>query len=201
MIILGIVGGVASGKSAAARLLANQVVGSVLIQADPIGHEALEDTDVRAALLERWGKRILGDSGRISRSTVASLVFGPDQKEELLFLQRQTHPFIRSRLLLLIQNARQGQARLVLLDAALLLETGWDDLCDKIVFVDTPDWMRKSRAFASRGWSEEEWQRREAAQWPVEQKRQAADFVLKNNGSEADLAEACRQLWEQLAFS
>ena len=69
-----------------------------------------------------------------------------------------------------------------MLDAAVLLEAGWDDLCDRIVFVDAPRAERLRRVKAARGWSEETVEARERSQWPAEQKRRRADWIVTNDG-------------------
>jgi dephospho-CoA kinase len=198
MITLGLVGGVASGKSAAARFLAEHVPGTVHIDADRIGHETLEIPSVKAALVAHWGEGILDDAGHISRPAVGKLVFGPGKEEERRFLESKTHPHIRKAIRERINDAQAAGAPLVIVDAALLLETGWGDLCDLVAFVDTPREARQERAQQHRGWNAAEFARREAAQWRVEQKRAAAKEVILNAGSQADLAKEVARLWERM---
>jgi dephospho-CoA kinase len=84
----------------------------------------------------------------------------------------------------------------VVLDAPLLLEAGWDAICDIVLMVDAARETRLARA-RNRGWSETQFDEREAAQWPVERKREAADVVVNNDGTEEELSRAVRGFWEQ----
>jgi dephospho-CoA kinase len=198
MITLGLVGGVASGKSAAARFLAQHVPGTMHIDADRIGHETLELPSVKAALVAHWGEGILNAAGQIERAAVAKIVFAPGKESELQFLESKTHPHIRKGIRDRINAALAAGAPLVIIDAALLLEKGWGELCDVVAYVDTPAEVRKARAMTHRGWDAAQFARREAAQWSVEKKRAAASEVLPNNGTEEDLAKVCAELWERI---
>jgi dephospho-CoA kinase len=82
------------------------------------------------------------------------------------------------------------------LDAPVLLEAGWATLCDVVVMVEAAQGVRLARA-AKRGWSAAEFAQREAAQWPVERKRQEADVVIDNNGSQAELRDAVQAFWNE----
>ncbi|MFN9719269.1 MAG: dephospho-CoA kinase, partial [Planctomycetota bacterium] len=97
------------------------------------------------------------------------------------------HPAIRDEIRNQIRNAPQD-ADAVILDAALLLESGWAAECDAIVMVDTPLPLRQRRVRETRGWSTEEHTRREAAQWPLDQKRAVSMCVVDNSGSPDDAA-------------
>ncbi len=198
MITLGLVGGVASGKSAAARLLAEHVPGTIRIDGDRLGHQTLEIPAVKTALVGRWGESILNAAGEINRSAVAKIVFDTRHPDELHFLESKTHPHIRKEIREQMNAASAAEVPLVIIDAALLLETGWGDFCDMIIFVDTPAEVRQARALATRYWDAEEFKRREAAQWSVEKKRAAANIILNNSGSETELAQACIKLWDKV---
>ncbi len=82
-----------------------------------------------------------------------------------------------------------------MLDAPVLLKAGWQDFCDTILFIDAPEPLRWQRA-AARGWTADEARRREAAQVPLEQKREAADLVLDNSGSPAELYRQIHDFWD-----
>jgi dephospho-CoA kinase len=183
MHVIGILGGVASGKSEVARQF--ERLGCGLLDADRAGHEVLAQPEVVEALICRWGQGILDATGYVNRAAVAKIVFvrepldsAEKAVEERQFLEQLTHPRIAA---LLEQQkgafAATGRVRAVVLDAALLLEAGWDKLCDTFVFVDAPRTLRLARAQA-RGWSESEFSAREAAQESLEAKRRRADFVI-----------------------
>ena len=94
--------------------------------------------------------------------------------------------------------ARRKQSPAVILDAAILYEAKWHDLCDVVVFVDAPEDVRRARLAESRGWTPEALAAREAAQMPLDAKRGRADFVVENAGDEAALDSAVGSLWEKL---
>lgn len=197
MITFGIVGGVASGKSLVSQQFA--ALGAGILDADRAGHEVLaNDADVRAALVDRWGSTVLAADGSVDRHAVAARVFGDSENAvaDRKFLEHSLHPRIRQRLDVDRQQFVAAGRVAVVLDAPLLLEAGWGPMCDVIVFVDTPREVRLARA-ANRGWHEAEFDRREAAQWPIERKCSAADVVIQNSGLAEDLRAAVGRLWSQ----
>jgi dephospho-CoA kinase len=200
MLLLGLVGGIASGKSLVADGF--RQLGAAVLDADRAGHEVLRDPDVVAALRARWGQRVLDASGQINRSAVAKIVFAPGNAGEKAFLESVTHPRIETRLNEQLAEAKSAAnpPPIAVLDAALLFEAGWDKLCGKVVFVECPRELRLSRAKA-RGWTEEQFTAREAAQMPVEAKRRRADFIIDNSGPPALALASVRELWSQLATS
>ncbi|MEN6557282.1 MAG: dephospho-CoA kinase [Thermoguttaceae bacterium] len=196
MRIIGIVGGVASGKSVVAEHMAR--LGAAVIDADQLGHEALRLPRVEAAARQRWGETVFGVDGRIDRARVAAIVFGegPKAERERKYLEKLTHPEIARRLW---QQAVAASVRapLVVLDAALLTETGWDKWCEKVVFVDAPREMRQLRA-AARGWEKEDFAAREAAQESLDRKRERADVIIDNSGPLERTQAQVEQLWASL---
>jgi dephospho-CoA kinase len=181
MYVLGIVGGVASGKSTVARAFAQR--GAAILDADQVGHEVLREPEVVAAFRQRWGADVIGDDGQIVRQEVARRVFGVGESvaREREFLNSISHPRIAERLSSRIDALRRQGIRLVVIDAALLFESGWNRLCNGVVFVDAPQTDRRERALA-RGWTAEQFVAREASQWPVDQKRALAHWVIDNSG-------------------
>jgi dephospho-CoA kinase len=196
--IVGIIGGVGSGKSTLARELMRHWRVQ-LVNADAAGHAALEAPAVQQALREAFGDDVFDAAGRVSRPRLATLVFGDDPQciAARRRLEAIVHPPIRRQLERDIARARsEGSCDLVVLDAAVMLEAGWSDLCDAIVFVDVPRPVRVERVLRNRGWNDNELARREASQWPLERKRTAADFVVSNAG---DVRDAGRELVEFLS--
>lgn len=194
---IGLVGGVASGKSLVGRMLVE--LGAGLLDADRTGHAVLaDDAEVREGVRKRWGDSVLAADGSIDRSAVAKRVFAETAAgvADRKFLERLLHPRIRRRIVRERDQFAAAGKPAVVLDAPLLLESGWDPLCDLILFVDVPRQIRLDRA-RTRGWSEAEFARREAAQWPVEKKRAAANVVIVNGGAEAELRTAVRDFWQR----
>ena len=220
MKILGLLGGVASGKSLVARQLAE--LGAVVLDADRAGHEALRLPHVEEAARRRWGDSVFGPDGHIERSRLARVVFAPppDGPKERRYLEELTHPEIGRRLLaqagalktalpassstigdekgeLAQREARIAVPPLAVLDAALLLEAGWDRLCDYFAFVDVPEEVRLARAL-QRGWTERDFAAREAAQESLDLKRARADLIIDNSGSAEHTQSQVQRLWQFL---
>jgi dephospho-CoA kinase len=196
--VIGIVGGVASGKSWVAGQFAR--LGAAVLDADLAGHEVLQSPEVEAAIRSRFGAAVFDANGRIDRREVAKVVFAPppDGPRELDFLEQLTHPKIGQRLVEQVsQLEAQGNAPAIVLDAAVLLEAGWQNVCDQLVFVDAPREVRLERA-RSRGWSEKEFQAREQAQDSLESKRQRANAVIDNSGSNDRAREQIERFWRSL---
>lgn len=186
--IIGLVGGIASGKSLVARRM--EARGAHLIVADRIGHELLQsDPGVRAQVVGLFGDSVVDIGGRLDRSKIAAQVFGeqPASRQRLQQLEAILHPAIRLEVERRLAAIRHQEKRaIVVLDAPLLLEAGWSEQCDEVVFVDTPHERREFFAL-QRGWSAAEWEQREARQLPIAEKRRRATVVLDNSGSLEDL--------------
>ncbi|MFG0335662.1 MAG: dephospho-CoA kinase [Maioricimonas sp. JB049] len=183
--VVGLIGGIGSGKSALARWVAGRLNVRIL-DADSAGHRALGDDGVRQRLCEQLGDEILDESGAVSRPRLAAIVFGtsPEHRQRREVLEQIVHPVIGDDLRAQLREAAADPGvELILLDAALLLEAGWDGMCDAVVFVDTPRTIRLQRVQGNRNWSEDELQRREANQQSVTEKRAAADAVVDNSRS------------------
>lgn len=191
--LVGLVGGIGSGKSTMARELSRRMRVTIL-DADKAGHEALHQPSVKESLRAAFGEGIFDESGEVIRGHLARLVFGGDEQAQAhrKTLEQIVHPVLRADLVRQWKAANDlGQVEAVLLDAPILLESGWKELCDAVVFIDTPLTRRQAWTKASRGWSAEELARREASQWPLERKREFSDFVIDNS---ENLYESTRQL-------
>ncbi len=196
MKIVGIVGGIASGKSSAAKMFKEH--GAVLLSGDEIGHQILGEPEIVTAAEERWGSGVIDQNGEIDRHRLAAIVFSEKEgREELTFLEKLTHPRIKSRLLAEIDRLRTAGTGVVILDAALLLETGWYSMCEKIVFIDASEENREKYA-ARRNWTKQELIRRESRQLSLKKKRAAADFQICNNGSIESMREEISRVWDSL---
>lgn len=196
MKILGLSGGVASGKSVVSQQLAG--MGAVVLNADRAGHEALLLPEIEAAARQRWGDAIFDRDGHIDRAKLAKIVFAPppDGPRERRYLEGLTHPVIGRSLAAQVAAAKEV-APLAVVDAALLFEAGWDRLCDDTAFVDAPRGARLARAL-QRGWSQEDFAAREAAQAPLESKRARADWIIDNSGRIGDTQAQVQRLWQTL---
>lgn len=196
MKILGIIGGIGSGKSTASTLF--RQLGAAVISADDIGHQVLRLPDVKKAVQERWESAVFDGDGEIDRRKLAAVVFADER--ELSYLKSLTHPLIAEEVHRQRKEHEQGGVQLCLLDAPLLLESGWDSMVDLIIFVSAPAEVRWDR-IRSRGWSETEWRQREAAQLPVEEKFRRARIVLDNSGDADHLRTQVERTIRELAES
>jgi dephospho-CoA kinase len=197
MLIVGLVGGIASGKSEVARQL--QSLGAAWLDADRAGHEVLREDAIKTALRQHFGEQIFSSDGEVDRSRLAARVFGTTQQHaaELKYLESLTHPRIRQKLSDHVQQWRASGCRVAVLDAPVLLKAGWREFCDRLVFVDAPRESRLQRAL-SRGWTEEEFDAREAAQESLQAKREAADLIMDNSGSLDGIRTQVVRFWQSL---
>ena len=195
MLVIGLIGGVASGKSAVAAELARR--GATIFDADKIGHAVLQRPAVRDELVARWGREILDGAGGVSRPAVAKLVSGDtnEAKANRQALEELLHPLIRAQIEAEIRQLPDAVIPAVVIDAPLLIESGWNEVCQAVIFVDSPREQRFARAEQNRGWSPEEFARREASQMPIEQKRDWSTHVIRNDGSLSDLEQAGDRVW------
>lgn len=191
--VVGLIGGIGSGKSAVARWVAGRR-NVAMIDGDSIGHDVLKSTPVKNHIRTCFGHSVFDEKGDIIRAALGREVFGsnPRRRQAREKLERIVHPEIRKLIESEIAGYRAaGTVEAVILDAAVLLEAGWNDLCDSVVFVDAPRETRLQRVAQTRGWSEEEFLEREASQLPLDDKRTTADHTIDNSG---DLEQAGTQL-------
>lgn len=185
--VIGIVGGIGSGKSVVAQWVASRANIHV-IDADRLGHEVLLAADVKAALRGQFGDDIFDSKGEVQRGVLARRVFGDSERHraERQDLEQIVHPEIERRIVGEIARAEQAGSEAVLLDAAVLLEAGWQRQCDAVVFVETPEPVRLQRVQQRSGWTAEELHRREASQLSLSEKRKQSDAVVSNAGEVSD---------------
>lgn len=180
--VIGLVGGIGSGKSYVARALAAHEPVAI-IDADRIGHEVLTLQSVKTQLQQAFGPEIFVPTGEVDRRKVGRLVFGQDAEHRArrLQLEQIVHPVIRDRIREQIAQIRhENSHEAIILDAAILLESGWKSECQAIVYIDVPQEERLKRVISERNWTADEFFAREANQLPVESKQQAADFTVIN---------------------
>ena len=178
--VIGLVGGIGSGKSAVAAELVKH--GGWLINADQNGHDALAQPDIKQRVVARFGQDVVDAHGEIDRRKLGAWVFADER--ELRALEAIVFPYIGERIRAEIDRAQgKDDVRFIVLDAAVMLEAGWSGVCDKLIFVDAPRDLRLERVRRQRGWSEADLQAREALQLPLEKKRRRADVVIDNHAT------------------
>jgi dephospho-CoA kinase len=174
MRIIGITGGIGSGKSTVAAMLVKK--GAVVVNADKIGHEVLLDPEVRGELAQAFGKGILEPGGEVNRPRLAGQVFG--KPGAVARLNAITHPRISRRVEAAIARCRERGEKLVVVDAPLLVETGWTGLVDEVWVTEAPPEIILRRVSARSGLDEAAISARISAQADGAERRRYADVVL-----------------------
>ena len=191
--IIGIVGGIGSGKSFVAKLFGE--LGCLVISSDEQVKQAYEDPRVRATLRQWWGDDVIGADGLVNKRAIAQRVFA--DPAERVRLERLLHPLVNeARERLMESSAKDTQIVAYVWDTPLLLEAGLHEQCDAVVFVDAPLETRLSRVKTTRNWDAAELARRENLQQGLDSKRKISDHVISNT---ADVDYARRQVREVLS--
>lgn len=175
--IIGIAGGIGSGKSRVARLFGE--LGCAVIDSDAQVRDAYSREDVRGTLKQWWGERVFREDGQLDRAAVAARVFS--DPAERMRLEALVHPLVaEARDQAMRRAASDPQVVAFVWDTPLLFEAGLNRDCDAVVFVDAPHDLRLERVHRSRGWDAAELARRENLQWPLDRKRRLSDDVVTN---------------------
>lgn len=177
-LIVGLAGGIGSGKSAVASVLAE--LGFVVSDSDAGARAVLEMPGVAGELVAALGPGVLDAQGVPDRRAIADAVFGDAGKRRAL--EAIVHPRLHAQRARLVERARADGAPGVVVDAPLLFEAGVDAECDAVLFVEAPRELRLKRVMEGRGWSGAELDRREAAQLPLDEKRRRSHAVVLNDG-------------------
>ncbi len=192
---LGITGGIGSGKSALAELL--REMGVPVFDADACVRMLLDaNMATHKALLVRWGEAAFTEQGEIDRAWIAQKIFA--DVGERLFLESILHPRVREYCLEEMAQARGRGDALFVAEIPLLFENGFDAMFEHTVCLWVSPAVQRARLMAERGMSADQITARAAAQWPIEKKAAAADFVLLNDGSKEFLKDQLRVLHRRL---
>lgn len=191
MILVGLTGGIGSGKSVVSSQLASH--GAVIVDADAIVRDLQRPgEETLRRMVARFGSEILGDSGHLDRARLAEMVFG-DQKA-LSDLNAIIHPAVAREMTRRIDAHRESES-VVVLDVPLLVENPRKGLCGVLVVDLDPD-VAVERLVKQRGFREEDARARIARQVSRRERRAAADWIIDNSGSRLDLARQVSQAWE-----
>ncbi|AIU91636.1 dephospho-CoA kinase [Corynebacterium ulcerans] len=194
MIIVGLTGGIGSGKSTVSRALARK--GACIIDADQIAREVVEPgSSVLLELAQAFGEDVVVD-GVLDRSLLASRAFVDEEHTQLL--NGITHPEIRRRIKDRLVQAREEGNRVAVLDHPLLLEQGLAAEVDLVVVVDVPAEIRVQRLVTFRGIEEQDARNRIARQMSDAARLEKADVVIDNSCALSDLEPHIEELWERL---
>jgi len=195
MIVIGLTGGIASGKSTVARMLSE--LGAVVIDADKVGHEAFRPhTEAWRKVVAAFGKDILGQNEEIDRGKLAQLVF--NDPKALKRLNSIMHPLMHEIVRQKIEGLRRQGAGAVVLEATLLVEAKWTDLVDQVWVTITPGDTVINRLVSQKGFTEEQAKARIKSQTPISQRAKHADVVIKNDSDLNALKGKVEGLWRKL---
>lgn len=194
MRLIGLTGGIASGKSEVAHMLAAR--GATVIDADELAREVVAPgTPGLARIVERFGADMLRDDGTLDRSRLAAVVFAdPEARRDL---ERITHPRITELMQQRIADAFARDAHLVVVDVPLLFEGRRDDLFEATLLVYAPREVQLERLMSRDGFSREEAEQRLGAQLPIDDKRERATWVIDNSGDLDDTERQIASWWAE----
>lgn len=195
MLLVGLTGNIASGKSTVSQLFSER--GATIIDADVLARRAVErGTIAFDAIVQRWGTSVLAPDGHLDRAALRRVVFG--NTRELEALNSIVHPEVEKLRLARVEEARARGDRVVVCDIPLLFEKKMADRFERIILVDAPRPLRLERLVQDRGLRETEAMEMIAAQMPAELKRARADFVIDNGGTLTELERRVSDVWAML---
>ena len=190
MFVIGLTGGIGTGKTQVSEFL--RTLGATIINADLVGHEAyLPHTETWREVVKEFGEEILDETENIDRAKLGPIVFG--DPERLQALNAIVHP----RIYAMIEEriaALDGDARAVVVEAALLIEAKWTPIADEIWVVTAPQEQVLSR-LTGRGMSSEQAQARIESQMPQDERTTYADIVINNDSGIDELESSVREIW------
>jgi len=195
MRVIGLTGGIGSGKSTVAVMLGD--LGARVVDADRIGHETYRPGSVGfARVVEAFGPGVVAADGSIDRRVLGAIVFG--DPTALARLNSIVHPLIAAEISRQVAAARAGGDAPLVIEAALLIEAGWRSFIDQLWLVSVRPETAIARVVASRGLSADEVERRLRTQVPDAERRRLADVVIENDGTLAELRTQVERAWRAL---
>jgi dephospho-CoA kinase len=195
MKVIGLTGGIGSGKSTVAGYLAE--IGAAVIELDKVGHEVLKSGGgTFKEVVREFGKDILDSRGEIDRARLAKIVF--KNPEDLKRLNRVAHPAIDKIINERIEGYRRRGIKVVVLEAAAMLEAGKAKQVDEIWVTIAPEVTVRQRLGERSGYSKEEMEARIRAQMPDEERRKHADVVIDTDGTLDEVKARVEKEWRGL---
>ena len=195
MKIIGLTGGIGSGKSTVSQFLAE--LGAVVIDTDKVGHEAFKPgTESWQRVVAAFGRSIVTADGNIDRKKLGEIVF--DSPVELLKLEQIIHPAISEIVIARIEEYRQQGVKVVVLEVPLLVEAGWASLVDEVWVTTAPEPVILRRLEERTGMTEQESLARMRSQLPSEERLKHADTVIDTNCTLDELRKKIKELWCRL---
>ncbi len=198
MIVIGLTGGIASGKSTVSQMLSE--LGATVIDADKVGHEAFRPhSDAWRDVVATFGSGILGPNEEIDRGKLADIVFNDPKALEQL--NRIMHPLMYRVVEQRIEALRRQQVEVVVLEAALLIEANWTDLVDQVWVTVAPESDVIDRLRSQKGFTEEQARARINSQMSIAERSKCADVVIENDSDLDTLRGRVEGLWQKVRLS
>ncbi len=196
MLVVGLTGGVASGKTTVSQVLRQE--GAILIDADQIARELVQPrTPAWSELIRVFGKEILEADESINRKKLAAMVFSNHQKRRLL--EEILHPQIRNEIDRRVEEIRKKDPEaVVVVDAALLVETGAYRRMDKLIVVTATGAQQMERLRKRTGAAQEEAKGIISSQMALEEKVNVADFIIRNEGTMEETSKKAKEIFQEL---
>jgi len=193
MKIIGLTGGIGSGKSTVSEIMAD--MGAVIIDADKVGHDLLKNTEVQREIISAFGKEVLTSDGNIDRKMLSRIVF--DNPNLLAKLNRIMHPRMYNIVKNELKKYRNKNIKIVVLEAPLLIDAGWNSLVDEVWVINTPVNTVINRLRERTGMTGNEATIRIASQLSPDERLKAASVVIDNNGSLDELKKTVKSLCQR----
>lgn len=194
--VIGIVGGIASGKTTVAREFGS--CGGFVIDCDAVGHELLADDIVRNKLRKHWGDGIFAADGSVSRDALGKIAFS--SKTQIDALNAILHPLIAARIAEFIAVGQANpEITIIVIDAAVLFEAGWNKFCAHTIFVKASLRHRIGRAAKTRSWDKQTLLQRESLQISLDNKATRCSYIVDNCSTESHLKEQVFQFIRQIS--
>lgn len=194
-LVIGLTGGIGAGKSRVASVL--EELGAAIVDSDAMTHEELAKPEVIETFRGWWGDRVCRADGGIDRGVMGEVIFGDERQRRRM--EAYLYPRLeRIRHRMMTAFNADPSVSAIIFNSPLLHEVGLDKVCDVVVFVECDRRTRVERVARTRGWTEQELDRREKLQKPLDMKRRTADHTIVNNADVDALRSQIKPLYERL---
>ena len=195
MLIIGLTGGIGTGKSEVSHILRD--LGAVVIESDKVAHQSYEPgTKAHGLIVNLFGEDVLDGYGFIDRKSLGKIVFADTARR--LELEKIVWPATRELTLALLEKETVHRTRVVVVEVPKLFESGWDKVADVVWTVEAPQSVVSQRVERRSGMSESDTKARVAAQFTRQDRVDRADIVIENDATLEDLRNQISKLWESI---